>query len=445
MALLARGDRDAAAERVKTALRKEPSDPAARHLAASLAMARDDLDGARAHYEAVLEERPDHTATLLRLARIEARIGNPERIGPLLRRAHESDPAALEPRLVLARYSIAQGDHETALEMVRNPDRSVREDPRALTIAAIALLEQDRPSQALEHLDRLLESRPQDARTYVLLARAYSALGQEEEARQHLERVLEFDEDNPTVLVVQARARIREGQPEAAREALERVPEEFRDLPSYLDARAELALATGNLEQAIGHYERAQEAAPAGGRVARLAMMHLRAGRPEKAEALLDEYLAQHGDDPEVLQARGDLYTSQGRDAAATEAYKAVLERDPAATSALNNLAWVMRKREPEEALRYAEHAVDLQPGDPRVIDTLAMVLLELGRSGQAVERMREAVALAPEAPVLRYHFAPVPWQPRGATRKRARSSRTLSPVVRHSPAPTRPGHCWTS
>jgi putative PEP-CTERM system TPR-repeat lipoprotein len=406
LALLARGDREGGVQQLERALEKDAGDPGARHLLSRLALGEGDLEGARSHYEAVLESRPEHTATLVKLAALEGRAGNPDRMGELLERAHESNPEARGPRLLLARFSLARGELGKALELVQTPDGRVPGEPEALTTAALVRLEQGRPSVALRHLERLLEAQPDNPQTFVLLARTYSALGEGAKAREQLQKVLDLDEDNPVALLVEARSRIREGDLDEARSLLDRAPEAAHADPRYLDTRARLAIASGELDSALEHYRRAQEAAPSGDRAGRMAALHQRAGRAGDAESLLDEYIEAHPDDTDALQARGDLYTSQGRDQAAAEAYRAVLERDPAALEALNNLAWVLRKDDSEEALRYAEHAATLQPEDPRVIDTLGMVLLELERSDQAVEQLRKAVSLAPEAGLLRYHLA---------------------------------------
>jgi len=403
---LAREDREAADEALQKAVAIDPSDPGTRHVLARLEMADGDPAAAGAHYQSVLDGHPQHTSTLIGLARLEASTGNPERVGPLLRRAHESDPEAMTPRILLARFLNARGEHEQALELVRAPDGSTRSDPRARAVAAIAHLEQGRPAQALEQLDHLIESRSEDPGAYMLLARAYSALGQGEKARQQLQRVLELDQDNPLALLLEARVEIRDAKLDSAGELLDRVPEQAREHPLYLQTRARLAAASGNTDRAIELYRQAHGSAPSSATAINLAAAHIAAGDAEQAERVLKGFLDEKPADTEVRQTLGDLYVRLGREQEAAYSYRQVLEQNPGSVEALNNLGWVLRRDNPEEALRYAEEAAKLQPQDPRVIDTLAMVLLEAGRLDRAEQRMRDALSLAPEAPVLRYHLA---------------------------------------
>jgi len=404
--LMAQGEREAARERLQEALERDPADPGARHALARMALQENDAEAARRHFEAVLDQRPGHTSTLLQLAELEARSGHPERIEPLLERAHGSAPEALRPRVLLARFALGKGEHARALELLEGVEGSARNDPRVLVVQANAYLRMEQPLQALEPLRRLMEQRPEAPLPYLLLARAYGALGEEQQALEQLDRILEFDPDNPFVLLVQARAKVRQGEFDRAGELLSRVPEERRGHPWYLDTRGNLALRAGEHDQALDYYRRAYEASPSGTTVAKAAAAYRSLGKAGAAEALLQQHLQRQPDDFEAHQALGGLYVEQGRDVEAAEAYKTVLQHDPGSVEALNNLGWVLRKENPNEALRYAEHALTLRPDDPRIIDTVGTVYLELGEPEQAIAHMRKAVTLAPEAPVLRYHLA---------------------------------------
>ena len=51
--------------------------------------------------------------------------------------------------------------------------------------------------------------------------------------------------------------------------------------------------------------------------------------------------------------------------------YRAVVTIDHNSTMALNNLAYLLSKDDPDEALKYAQQAGDLAPDSPAVQDTL--------------------------------------------------------------------------
>jgi tetratricopeptide (TPR) repeat protein len=262
------------------------------------------------------------------------------------------------------------------------------------------------PSWALEHINRVLKEHPDDTRAYVLAARAYDDLKRPGEARKNLATLLEIDPSNAIGLLVEARVRLREGNPGAARALLERVPDNARGHPLYLNTRGELETRDGNLESAVNFYRRAHEVTATAASATSVASALHRVARTEEAVGILEAFVAEHPDSIEANHTLGDLYLAQGRTNEATGAYKSVIGRDPGAVDALNNLAWILRSDSPNEAREYAEQAVALRPRDPRVIDTLGMVLLEAGDPRNAVKRLREAVSIAPEAGVLRFHLA---------------------------------------
>ncbi len=406
LVLRASGDVEGAVESLEKAVKRVPGDPSARHVLASIALERREIDAARGEYQAVLDERPEHITTLMRLALLEGRSGNARLADELLHRAHESDPDALEPRLLLARKELGRGDFSAAIEWLEGDDGSVRDEPEALLLAATARLRMGAPSWALEHINRVLKENPDDTRAYVLAARAYGDLKRPDEARKQLDTLLEIDPHNAIGLLVEARARLREGNPSAAQELLERVPENARQHPFYLNTRGELAIREGNSEAAVDFYRRAHDVAGSASSAISLASALHRAARTEEAVRLLEAFIDGHPDAIEANHTLGDLYLAQGRTNDAAGAYKSVIERDPGAVDALNNLAWILRSDSPDEARKYAEQAVALRPGDPRLIDTLGIVLLEAGDPQNAVKRLREAVSLAPEAGVLRFHLA---------------------------------------
>lgn len=406
LAYLAQDDADGAREALDGAIEREPADPAARHYLARLAVRDGDTEAARAHYRTVLDAHPEHVDTLLALAEIEAATGRPDRVRELTQRAHEADPDALRPRIMLARNALQRGDPDTALDVIAGPDDNVPQDPAALEIAGRALIDLGRPEQAIGHIESLIARQPGASGSHLLLARAYAAAGRGDEAVEQLDRVLELDPGNTQALVTQARVRILQGRDDEAREMLDRLPEDVADQPFVLETRAALAARADDPATAADYYRRMLDAAPSAATVVRLAQALRRAGESEAALAELDTWLEQRPGDADVWVAKGDMHLLMEREDRAIEAYRSALENSPDAVAAMNNLAWLLRERDTEQALRYAERAAELQPDNLAVRDTLGIVLLHDGRVDAAVEELRGAVEGAPDAPVLRFHLA---------------------------------------
>ena len=76
-----------------------------------------------------------------------------------------------------------------------------------------------------------------------------------------------------------------------------------------------------------------------------------------------------------------------------------------------NGLAWVSIESgdgDPRDALKYAQKAFDLQPGNPDVLDTYGWALHHAGRHDDALPHLREAYRLRPEMYCIHYHLGAV-------------------------------------
>lgn len=395
-----------ARQALETALEKDAGDPAARHLLARMEMRAGDTEAARGHYEAVLAEDAEHTKTLLALAGLEARAGNAAEVLDLLTQAHQSDPDALQPRVLLGQYRLRRGDPEGALEVLTGADGVLPNHALALGIAARAQLALGRPALAISSLSRWVTLQPENAEPRLLLARAYAAAGDGAASTEQLERVLDFDPNNERALMLLARTRVRQGREADARELLARLPEEISGGAFVLNTRAEAALQAGNPARAAELYREALEVEPASATVSDLARALRRSGDGAAALAVMQDWLAEHPDDASIWLDSGDLQAARGNRQEAIEAYEEALARDPESVRAMNNLAWLLRSSEPDRAQQLAEQAVDLEPENTAVRDTLGMVLLERGEADEAARQFRQALEITPHVPELRYHLA---------------------------------------
>ena len=106
--------------------------------------------------------------------------------------------------------------------------------------------------------------------------------------------------------------------------------------------------------------------------------------------------------------ALGDIYIRASRFSDAEAQFVAVLEKNPNAVVAENNLAWVLLQQgKATEALTRARHAASLAPNAAAVLDTLGVVLLQSGKGDEAVDTLRRARTAAAEGdPSIPFHLA---------------------------------------
>jgi uncharacterized protein (TIGR03790 family) len=88
--------------------------------------------------------------------------------------------------------------------------------------------------------------------------------------------------------------------------------------------------------------------------------------------------------------------------------YRAVIQREPNQSVALNNLAMLLANQQakPEEALSYAERAVAIKNTEPAYLDTLAWTQHLMGADRLALGAIRSARALGGVDPEIVWHAA---------------------------------------
>jgi tetratricopeptide (TPR) repeat protein len=110
---------------------------------------------------------------------------------------------------------------------------------------------------------------------------------------------------------------------------------------------------------------------------------------------------------------RGIAYERTDRWPLAEADFRKALELRPDQPLVLNYLgySWVDKGMNYDEALGMIEKAVELEPSDGYIIDSLGWVYYKLGRYEEAVEQLERAVSLRAEDPTINDHLGDAYWK----------------------------------
>ena len=102
----------------------------------------------------------------------------------------------------------------------------------------------------------------------------------------------------------------------------------------------------------------------------------------------------------------GVILEIRGRSSEAERAYEQVLEANPTAAVAANNLAWLYAERGAnlDVALRRAQEAKRQLTDNPKVNDTLGWVYYKKGMISEAVTALCESIDRDPSDPQAQFH-----------------------------------------
>lgn len=137
-----------------------------------------------------------------------------------------------------------------------------------------------------------------------------------------------------------------------------------------------------------------------------LARLDIREGNTERAKQGLQLLVSTEGPPVSAFTILGALESQSGEYDAAAAHFRKALELDSSNLIALNDLAAVL-SRDPDklgEALKYAQHAVELAPGDSSVLDTLGWIFFKKGLYKDSVIAL-EAAAAAETRPTVEFHL----------------------------------------
>jgi len=106
--------------------------------------------------------------------------------------------------------------------------------------------------------------------------------------------------------------------------------------------------------------------------------------------------------DPEACVALAALYSQEGRHGAAEQVLRRAIGERPDHADAHEQLAYLYAKapppyRRPQDAIRHARKALEIEPDSPRYLGTLALAYEAAGQKEEALEAAKRAAALAPD------------------------------------------------
>ena len=122
-----------------------------------------------------------------------------------------------------------------------------------------------------------------------------------------------------------------------------------------------------------------------------LAELDLVDGHADAARQRLTGLLPRDPKNPKVHLKLAELDDKAGNAAGAIEHLKAVVAAQPKNVVALNNLAYLLEKTDPDGALTFAEQAVQLSPQNASFEDTLGSVYYRKGLYGLAITHLKIA------------------------------------------------------
>lgn len=407
--LIAKKDVTGARQNFEKALSINPKFFQATAGLAALDLAEKKPESAQKRFEALLAADPSNGQALLALAEIRANNGgSSDEVTALINKAIAANPSELAPRLALIQLHLRDKDNKKALAAANNAVAAMPDKTELLDVLGRIQRQSGDLNQALSTYGKMSNLLPNSPLPYIRIAELHIINKNTVEATKSLKKALELKPDfldaQRALITLAMEAKRPSDALVIARQIETQRPKEGigyileGDIHANNKAWPESIAAFRNGLKQVDSAELA----------IKLYSALIASGNNPEAEKMAATWFKEHPKDVALRIHLGDLATIRKDYSAANQHYRIALDIQPNNPLLLNNLAWVWGQQKLPKALEYAEKANQLAPNQPPYMDTLAMLLAERGENDRAIQILRKALEISPQAALIQLNLAKV-------------------------------------
>lgn len=428
--LLAKNDVAGARRHFEQALSVDPAYFPAAATLSTLDLAEKKTDVAARRFDSVLAADPKNYRAAIAKAEVRERGGAPVgEIVDLLASAVKIDPDAIAPRLALVDFHIRHRDLKSAASAAEEGVTRIPGNPEILDALGRVQLLTGSTHQAVQTYLRMVERAGQSPISHLRLAEAYVAANNLAAAEASVRRAIELAPDFAPAQKRLVELLMATKRPKLAMDMARALQKTHAADPVGDLLEGDIHAADRRWDAAAKAYRSGLAKQATSDLAIRLHVALQAAGDSAGASRFAADWARGRSDDIMFITHLGDEAAVRGDYQNAGARYAEVLRYRPEDPQILNNLAWVTHKQSKSGALAYAEKAVLLDPSNPGYLDTLAAILEQENQLPRAMQVQQKAVDLAPGSPVLRLRL--VKLCVKAGEKQRARSHLDL--LLRHT------------
>jgi putative PEP-CTERM system TPR-repeat lipoprotein len=384
---------------LEQALAIEPMEPSAVKSLAKIQMSTGEEARAKELISAYLKEYPDDAEAKGVFAALVVATESFQESEKQLLELVERDPTNLELKARLTKlYFDNQKFEQVSVQTEKLTDADIQAQPSLMELRGKSLYILGDAEGAASVWERWAKLAPDS-----VLANFYygDSLAKSNQLSRALESLEVSRKLNPGYLPARIsiiRLSAEAGNTEKALAEMEKLQSELAE------ERADVWYTQGWLNAKLGKYSEAEQALqkslalqPTPETVMLLFASQSSAGNVDAALTSLESWVEKFPENTALMAVLGQAYLARDNTEKSLGIYQRILALDTKSVLALNNLAWLLRKSDPAQALQYAERANALAPEDPYVMSTHATLLAVNGKPAEGEQMLRKAVALQPD------------------------------------------------
>lgn len=358
-------------------IEKEPRDLLARYYLGRIYTEMNEMGNALKTYRSAADINPSFTAPLKAIALIHEYLGSQDKAIATFQEVLEMEPDNVDIRNHLGQIYLEQENFEAAQAEYEEVIQITPNDVTAQLRLGLIYLRKEDFHSAERTFSRVLKNAPDLAPVRYYLAITRERLGKNSEAIKLLHGIT----------------------PEAS---------------VYVDSCLALAFLyekEGKREKAIKVLKRALARKKDSSELrARLASLWVAQKKFSSAVNVLEEGLERNPKDETLWISLAEVNDKKGSFDNVVSSLRKALELNPDNAGALNYLGYLFAEKGKnlEEAEQLIRRALEMKPKDGYITDSLGWVYYQQGNYEKAIEKLQEAMTLAPNEPVILEHYGDV-------------------------------------
>ncbi|MGZ4960537.1 MAG: tetratricopeptide repeat protein [Methylomonas sp.] len=358
--------------------KQHPSEASVLFVQAVLASMLSNNALAQEKIERVLELQPDWNKAIIFQAQLAGRSGDLAKARQYLEKAVKRAPEDVQLRKMLLEVLVNSGAYDDAIRVCQNVLDENPDDPDTLFSMALIYLQQNQPEKAEAYLEKLLNDPEWQPQASFYLGKIEAELKHPDKALAWFDKVadgnLAFDAEMSAVSLLMSHKRLDE-----AEQRIQRMESK------YPDQKLRILMGKAELYNQQAKYQEAFDALT-------LALQNV-------------------PDNRDVLYARALIAERLGKLDVLESDLQKILKQKPDDVGALNALGYTLvdKTKRYDEAEKYLEQALKLQPDEAVIIDSYGWLQFKRGNYEQALFYLRKAYEKQPENEIAA-HMAEVLW-----------------------------------
>jgi tetratricopeptide (TPR) repeat protein len=395
---LTKKDNARAGQELKAAADLSPVRSRERLTYAEFKMQTGETEEAKSYLQDLTKQARDFIGAWVLQAKLAQSEKKYDNVAALLQNVFSRDPDNIEGRVVQAQALLGKGDFKQGTELLERADKSVENNPLIKYQLALAYVQGQNTTQAINELEQAITIAPKYVEAIVLLAQLRLRAGDPQSAIAPLEAALRLRPDVMQVRMLLADTYQAVGRSEDAASLIrEQIKQTPQDSQLYLVLGVILKNQKKN-DESREAFEKALKLSPENViAIDRLADLDLEAGAFSAVHQRADAILQKEPKSAPAYFIHGRSYVIEKNFVAAEAALRKAIELDPNLAAAYNLLVAIyVEANKLPEALKELETVLGKNPQYSPALLTSGIIYERMGDFAKARDNYEKVLALNP-------------------------------------------------